>query len=375
MLHRGIVIDGRLLAYRRGGIARYVASLAAALPVVAPDLRYSLLINRGIADVPLSTVRVVTPPHNRLERSALGLELRLRRPTLIHSPDFIAPRAGSIPTVATVHDLAFLDRPELLDRDSRRYYGQIRSAIQHTHRVIAVSETTREKIIERLRYPAERVRTIYNGVDERFFVGHRCEFEFDGKPYATAPDRELPADRPILLTVGSVEPRKRQQVLGEAIGLVARRHPSLAPFLVVVGQAGWMSSDIQAAIERMEAAGQATWLRDVSDEELACLYRRATMLALASSDEGFGLPAAEAMASGTPVVVAKRGALPEIVGDAGVLVDDDAAESWAGAIERVLDDQTLRNTLSARGRKRATRFRWSHAAAQTAALYREVLER
>jgi len=369
-----LLLDGRILAYRRGGIARYVAELAAHLLAAAPDLTVRVLVNRTGVDAGLPTIRVMTPPHHRVERWLLGLEVLRHRPRLLHSPDFIPPVTPGVARVVTVHDLAFLSDPSLLAADGLRYYGQLPRAIHAARAVITVSGTVREQVIERLGVPPEKVHAVYNGVADTFFAE-------PSEPPSHTIAREAPeiapallaGGRAIILIVGTVEPRKRHVLLATAAADLATRRPDLAPLLVVAGQPGWRSEEATAAIRKLEQAGLAIWLTDVGDGLLQALYRTATVLALPSFDEGFGLPLAEAMATGLPAVVAKRGALPEVAGDAAVLVDEGDPATWAEVLERVFDDAALRHDLAARGRERAAQFRWERTARETAAIYRRVL--
>jgi len=165
-----LLLDGRILAYRRGGIARYVAELAAHLLAAAPDLTVRVLVNRTGVDAGLPTIRVMTPPHHRVERWLLGLEVLRHRPRLLHSPDFIPPVTPGVARVVTVHDLAFLSDPSLLAADGLRYYGQLPRAIHAARAVITVSGTVREQVIERLGVPPEKIHAVYNGVADTFFA-------------------------------------------------------------------------------------------------------------------------------------------------------------------------------------------------------------
>jgi glycosyltransferase involved in cell wall biosynthesis len=371
-----VVIDGRILAYRRGGIPRYITGISRHLPTVAPDLPARLVINRPVDGLELPATRVRTPPHHRFEVYALGLELTLMRPSLIHSPDFISPICPGIPRIVTVHDLAFLNGHSLLAPDSSRYYRQIFRAIRRADRIITVSRATAQQVIRHLGVPERRIRVIHNGVEDRFFAPvSEPTLEIVRREFDEAFHRQVSAGRPVVLAVGTVEPRKRHRLLIQAIRYIAKDHPSLQPLLVIVGQAGWQCEPIIAEITSAAGAGDVCWLPEVSDAGLQALYQIATLLALPSLDEGFGLPAAEAMAAGLPVIAAARGALPEVIGDAGVLVEEETAPAWAEAIEVLIEDTGLRAGLAARGRARASAFRWERAAAETANVYREVLNR
>ena len=366
---RKILLDARLVAYRRGGIARYTSGLLANLPAVAPDLHVRAVANRPADTAGTPVTRVLTPPHHRLERLSLGFELTVRRPSLIHAVDFIPPRAPkAIRRIATVHDLAFLKHPELVTPESARYYGQAAKALGEADRVITVSRYTAADVSRLLGVPEERVTTIYNAVDDAFFAA-ATERQADRPEVIPA----IPPDRPLILIVGTIEPRKRHQLLFDALTV---SHPVLrdcAPLLVVVGQAGWRSRTTVAHLQAAIAADRAIWFENADDEMLRALYRSATLLAMPSLDEGFGLPAVEAMASGVPVIASSRGALPEVLGDAALLIEDDNPDGWADVIAGILTDRALRERLRERGYRRAETYRWSRTASDTARVYREVL--
>ncbi|MFN3338050.1 MAG: glycosyltransferase, partial [Thermomicrobium sp.] len=170
---RSIAIDGRLLAYRRGGISRYVRCLAAAIATSAADVSAtngftcSLIANRAIVDSPLSLLRVRTPPHHRFEEWTLGWELARRPVSLVHATDFVLPRLPKrMRGVVTIHDLAFLDAPSELAPDARRYYARTLPSLRRADRIIAVSHATARRIAEFVPEVAARIRVIHHGVDE-----------------------------------------------------------------------------------------------------------------------------------------------------------------------------------------------------------------
>ena len=366
---RTVAIDIRLASYRRGGIRRYDIELARRLPTVAPDLDFTFVVGAEAPRIPRgSTRRSRIPAHFRFERWALGLELSRNVPDLFHSPDFVVPHLRSR-RVATIHDLAFIQWPGLLSPDSRRYYAQVRASSAAADRIIAVSEYTARQIVSRLGVPDSRVVVVYNGVNLQHDVPAAepaavVAAEL-GQPVREFVSREVP----LVLAVGTVEPRKRLDLL-----LAAMNEPNLTDMsLLVVGQPGWLADSAIARIRGAVDRGRALWLQDVSDQALAALYRLATLLALPSLDEGFGLTALEAMAAGLPVVAARAGALPEVIGDAGVLVDEPEPEAWSAALRSLVDDPEGRQRLARSGRDWAARFSWDETARQTARVYREVL--
>ncbi len=219
-----IGIDARLNAYRQGGIAQYTRQLLTALAAEAPDdifvalqhysQRRPLVVAANVERAPL-----LTPPHNRFEQVSLPLELLPRRLDLLHCPDFIAPRRRPCPAVITVHDLAFLHFPEILDADARRYYSQVRAAVHDAEAVITVSQATRADIAHLLGLQPERIDVVYEAADPRFAplavargeqrVINGCRVEAGG----------------FLLFVSTVEPRKNLATLLRALRLCLDRRP------------------------------------------------------------------------------------------------------------------------------------------------------
>ncbi|HEX3724542.1 MAG TPA: glycosyltransferase family 1 protein [Nitrolancea sp.] len=371
-----VAIDARLLAQRRGGIARYVDALLRWLPRVAPDLELAAVVNRPSVDSSVPEICVRTPPHFRFERISLGAELGLRRIRLIHSPDFIAPATIQARRVITVHDLAFLRYPAFLERDALRYYIQLERSLCVADRVIAVSAYTASQLIELTRVSRDKITIIPNGTDAVSFEMTREEAKaILLRELGPKIAERVNADRPVILAVGTIEPRKRHELLIEAVAKLGTSDRGLQPTLILVGQTGWACDTIVARIERAERDGSVIWLREVNDDVLSALYQSVTVLAIPSIDEGFGLPMLEAMSSGLAVVAARRGALPEVAGDAAILLDSDEPDAWAEALRQLISDSALRGSLAELGRKRGNELTWERSAELTATVYREVLGR
>ncbi|MDT8304553.1 MAG: glycosyltransferase family 1 protein [Anaerolineae bacterium] len=368
-----IGIDARLPYYRMGGISQYVLHLLAALAEVDKANEYLVFQSRkdGRSYRPeqgnFQRVDAWTPCHHRWERWLLGAEVQVRRPDLFHSPDFIPPGFGARRRVITVHDLNFLYYPEYLTPESRGYYrGQIGWAVREADRIAADSEHTRQDLIERLGVAPEKVRRIYLAANP---IYHQT-------PPPAAVAETLAAyslPRGFLLFVGTLEPRKNVPVLLEAYALL-REEAQVGLPLVLVGGKGWLYEEIFEKIEGLGLSGSVRHLSGVSDQMLAHLYHAAGVLALPSHYEGFGLPPLEAMHCGCPVVVSERGSLPEIVGEAGIVLPPDDVPAWAEALARLISDSEHRERMISRGRVQAARFTWEETAAETLALYREAAE-
>jgi len=323
-------IDVSPLAQTRAGTARYLRGLLPELDR-QPDLELVRLAFGGGGKAATIARDAVWYP--------LGLPRRSRaaRLELLHCPTFRAPLRSTIPAVVTVHDVAVLRFPEVFNRWTRAYSRlAVPRAVGAADAVIAVSEFTKNELIELLAIPPDRIRVIPNAPDETF------------TPEGAAAAGEY------LLAVGTLEPRKNLPALVEA---AQRSRLELR----VVGRRGWGNVELNGDGVR--------WLGEVPDTELASLYRGALCAAYISLYEGFGLPVLEAMACGTPVVTSAGSAMEEVAGPAAVLVDPRDPEAIAAGIGQAL---RRREELAQLGLERARGFSWAKVAAETASVYREL---
>jgi glycosyltransferase involved in cell wall biosynthesis len=305
-----------------------------------------------------------TPSHHRFESYALTAELTGKRLALLHSPDFIPPFGGRFRSVITIHDLNFIHFPQFLTPESARYYGQIHRAVKRADHILTDSNHTREDVITYLDVPSERVTTVYLGAAPVYRpITSRQEVRRTVTQYG------LPSD--FIIFVGTLEPRKNVPTLLRAFGRLRERGYDV--HLAIVGRKGWLFEDIYSTVTELKLADTVHFLENVPNEDLARLYNAACCLTLPSHYEGFGLTPLEAMACGTPVVVSDRSSLPEVVGDAGLLIDPESPENLAAAVARVLDDSALRASLRQQGLIRSAKFSWARAARQTMAVYQQVL--
>lgn len=361
-----IGIDARLFAYQPAGIGYYTKRLVAALADLPDPLQLTVFESRRQVGPLLSHGRVRrrrlwTPPHHRWEQIGLALELFREPIDVLHSPDFIPPFYRRCRSVITIHDLAFVRYPNLLTPESLRYYRQVDRAIESADAIIAVSQCTKADLVELYGAPREKVVVIPEAADPFFRPRQEGEAVDVGV---------LPTRAPFILFVGTLEPRKNLPTLLRAFQRLQRC--GRPEHLVLVGQQGWLVDDLTDLIQSLGVADVVHRVGPLSMADLRATYWQASVLAMPSIYEGFGLPIVEAMACGTPVVASRAGALPEIVGDAGLLVDpmDDAA--LADALARLLEDDRLRADLRARGFQRVTGFRWERTARETYALYQKV---
>jgi glycosyltransferase involved in cell wall biosynthesis len=367
-------IDSRLPYYQMGGISQYVLYLLQALAEIDRETVYTVYHSRKDPKsyLPESARNfkrgeLYTPSHHRLERWALGAELLLRNHDIFHSPDFIPPAFGVRKRIITVHDLNFVHYPEFLTTESRRYYlDQIKWAVAEANHIIADSDSTRKDLVDILGVSEEFVTTVYlaaNPIYQETRTGDEIE--------AVLNRFELPEG--FLLFVGTISPRKNVQMLLNAYEYLLTASRVDVP-LVLVGASGWLSKDVFLEIDKKKIRSQVRHLDGVSDYELSCLYAAAGVLILPSFYEGFGLPVLEAMHCGCPVISSNRGSLPEIVGNAGPLLDPDDEDVWPESIELILKDDSLREQAKSKGYLQAEKFTWHRTAEETLKIYRQVSE-
>ncbi len=370
-----IVVDVSAAVHRRAGLGRYAMELVKALIPLLPG-RLAIFYHGASRVGPPPPLSALPARQTSLPAKPWRLRVMLahllRRPMdaaigpagLFHATDHLLPPFRAIPAVFTLHDLIFRFYPETHMPLNRWFLTWMMPRfLRQADAVIAVSECTRRDAIRWYRVPEDRIHVIYEGVDERFRPA---------PPEAIAAVRaryHLP-DR-FILYVGTIEPRKNLPTLFAAYRSLLERWPDLG--LVVAGRLGWLTGGTFRALRDLGLEGRVRFLGEVPDEDLPPLYSAAAAFAFPSRYEGFGLPPLEAMACGTPVVVADVSALPEVVGEAGLRVPPDRPEAWAAALAALLSDESLHRHLREAGLRRAAKFRWPEAAARTAALYEQVL--
>jgi glycosyltransferase involved in cell wall biosynthesis len=373
-----IGIDARLNAYRGGGIAQYTRQLLAGLAPLAPDdtlvsLQHVSQRQPLVAAPNVQRATLFTPPHHRLESLALPVELLPRRLTLLHCPDFIAPRFWPGAVVVTIHDLAFLHYPDILDASARRYYGQVRASVWRASAVIADSESTRRDITHFLGLPPERVDVVYVAAASVFAPRSVApgETRMVGQKWLLGPPTPLQAGS-FALFVSTLEPRKNLPMLLRALRGCLDRQPGAGYRLVVAGARGWNDGEIFETVRELRLADAVAFTGSVSQDDLLWLYNACRFYVNPSLYEGFGLPVVEALACGTPTLAAASSSIPEVAGDAALLLPPHDVAAWAEAMERLWHDASLQHTLAQRGPLQAAQFSWERAARETLAIYRRV---
>lgn len=385
-----IGIDYTAAIRQQAGIGRYIRELVGALLALPSPHHYTLFaatggLNSGYSILdqeqfhstdtqhPASTrIRIRTFPLSDEWLARIWHRARLPIPVetitgpldLFYSPDFVLPPTlPSTCTFLTVHDLSFFHYPDHFVPKLVRYLSRVvPRSVARADRVLADSEATRADLISYLGTPPEKVTVLYSGVQPRF------------RPEAEPGERERLqtrygiGERPYVLSVGTLQPRKNYPRLIRAFAQLTNRSttdPSIQ--LLIAGGRGWLYDDIYT--EAAKHPGRVRLMGFVDEADLPALYRGAALFVFPSLYEGFGLPVLEAMACGVAVICADGSSLPEVAGEAALLVDPYDEDGLAKAMAQVLEDEELRREMAGRGLEQATRFTWDRSARQLLAAF------
>jgi len=356
--------------YRSAGVSRYIHYLLRYLPQVDRRAEYVAFVGDARAHYEGWQMRAplwpTGDPLRRIlwEQLVQPLATRRAKLDLLHAPVYVGPLCKPCLLAVTIHDLSFYIYPEFFRPFQRRYLQHFtRWTSKRADQIIAVSESTRRDVIRFLGVAPDRVVTIPNGVEEIFRPLGRARLEAFRRRNGL-PER-------MILFLGTLEPRKNLLVLLEAYALLRQR--GAQEMLVVAGGKGWYYESVYATVERLGLRRWVIFPGYVPWEELPLWYNAAELFVYPSLYEGFGLPPLEAMACGVPVVVSNVSSLPEVVGEAGVLVDPQDPQGLAVAMEELLADPARRRELAEAGLARARSFSWERTALQTAQLYHRML--
>jgi glycosyltransferase involved in cell wall biosynthesis len=279
---------------------------------------------------------------------------------LVHCPAFVTPWRLSAPLVVTVHDMSITRYPADHPLEWRTYARYLLpERIRSAARVIASSESTRRDIIRDLGVPEDRVAVAHGGVSERFAQAFRSQ-----KPLS---------DPPQMLFPGGPAKRKNLDLVLQAMAHAPEGSVLRRARLVISGVRGERFPKYQQLINSLGLAERVVWRGPMPAELMPALMAEADVLVYPSWNEGFGFPPLEAMLAGTPVVASNVSSIPEVVGDAGLLVDPNDVPGFIAAVESVLTREELRRELIAKGRARASRFTWKRCAELTVQVYKEAV--
>jgi glycosyltransferase involved in cell wall biosynthesis len=371
-----IGLDATALPPQPAGAGNYTINLIRSLAVLDTDFEFTIFSYQSGSELiktdnNMSLNWVILPdksPPRRLVWEQTGLPGLVQKTALdlLHSPHYTRPVALGCASVVTFHDMTFFLYPRYHTLFKRLYFPfAMRNSARSADALIAVSENTKKDILQHLNVPDSKIHVVYHGVDERFSPLYDKE-----QLNSISLKYNLPED--FILYVGVVEPRKNLIALLNAFRNLNKTNKNLR--LVIVGQTGWGYDKVMELVETPELKGTVLLTGYIPPDELPAIYNLAKIFVYPSIYEGFGLPVLEALACGTPTITTSVSALPEIIGDAGVLVPPDNDQALLDAMQTLLENDSEQNRLSKKGVQRAAFFTWERAARETCKVYQQVLE-
>ncbi len=368
-------------AYEQGaGIGRYVRELVAALARIDAHTPYHLFVagvaggeslpplpNSNFAWCPTRITPVWLARLWHRARLPIPVEYWVGDVELFHATDFVLPPVRhQTKTILQVHDLSFIHVPEAANPKLRRYLNAVvPRSVRRADRVLADSKATKDDLVALYHTPAEKITVLHGGVDEHFLP------VTDAATQTAVRQKYGLGAWPFLFTIGTVQPRKNYARLCEALAHLRSDFPDL--HLVIAGGKGWLDDPIYATVSRLKLDDRVHFIGFADDDDVPVLYSMAEAVPYVSLYEGFGFPVLEAMACGTPVVASNVSSMPEVAGDAALLVDPTQIDELVDALRQLLTSSSQRDSLITRGFWQAKRFTWEQAARQLVDTYRQVL--
>lgn len=373
-----IALNAQLLrineGYRSAGIARYIYHLLRQVPAAAPDFELDVYTTESRAPALLHNVNIYSsrvPAHKPLarifwEQTVFAWQLFQTKYALLHSFAYVSPLLNHTRSIVTLYDLSFYLYPEYF-RPFHRLYLQIgtRISARRAERILTISESTKRDIVHLLGVPENKIDVAMPGVNPEFFQTISPDALQAFRRAQNLPEK-------FVLYLGTREPRKNIPALLRAFALLKRRK-KFPHRLVLAGGRGWMDDAIARVARETDMQDEILLPGFVPHAELPFWYHAADVFVYPSQYEGFGMPALEALASGTPVITSNVSSLPEAVGNAALLVNPASPQEIADALARILTDDALRQELKTRGVEHARQFTWARAAHVTAQCYRAAL--
>lgn len=371
MAHIGI--NAQLLSaqagYRQAGIHHYILQLLNHYPK-GNEMQYTVYTPQGVSsylDTRFHVKESSLPTENPVariawEQTSWPLTGRKQKFDLMHNMAFVTPLLSSVPNMVTVYDLSFMHFPERYKSSKRIYLQtQTKRSCRSAKHVVTISQSAAEDIHTLFGIPKEKIDVIYPGVHEKFQPLPIADVETF--------KQQNKLHHPFILHVGTLQPRKNIPLLIDAFAQL--QHPTAE--LILVGGKGWLYDEIFAKVQAYNLEDRVRFTGYVPEEDVPYWYNSADVLAFPSIYEGFGMPVAQAMACGTPVVASNSSSLPEVVGDAGFLFDPNSAIELAQHLDNILANPSLAEALKKKGFTQARSFSWQQSGQKMVNIYQKLL--
>ena len=356
----------------RAGVGHYSYFLVKSLLALDQKNEYVLFFDyrfQNTKEFKQSNVTIRTFPFSQYKRflpfsySHLLITAYLNREKLdlYHSPANVIPYTYSRPAIVTVHDLAIYKHPEWFPRGQKFSVSiLVPRSLSRARRIIAVSEATKKDIVKVFGIPAEKIQVIHEGVvqEKNYVLKAKLQEKYS-----------IPGD--YLLYVGTLEARKNIPKLVVAFAQLAKEKRFSKYTLVLAGHRGWKSDEVFNAINKLKLGNRAAYLNYVPHEDKIGLIRNASVFVFPTLYEGFGLPVLEALSLGVPVISSNVASIPEVTGDAALLINPNSETALAEAMRKMLNSTQLRQRYSQAGVEQAKKFSWRKCAEETLKVYRE----
>lgn len=363
-----IAIDAHAIGSRQTGNETYISNLLEALGRIDIKNQYLILFTEESAQNRWSgrfeNFSTLLLPKNPVKRHLLEIPAAIRKfnADLLHV-QYAAPPLCPVPFISTIHDISHEHFPEhFRAKDALRARLTIRMAAKNADHILTVSKYSKEDIVRTYNVPECRVSVTYNGVSS---VYRQVKNEKELSRVKSAHG----IDKPYILSVGNLQPRKNIPNLLKSFEELVIQNPDIPHRLVIVGKRAHLYDSIFSQIEKSETKNRIILTDYVPTEDLPALYSGADCFVYPSTFEGFGLPPLEAMACGTPVLAGNNSSIPEVVGEAGVLVDVTRTDEIVSGLKQIILDPARQESLSAAGLERARQFTWAECARKTLAVY------
>jgi len=361
-----VLVDAQSLSNSRAGIGNYTFNLLKAFVRLgrSGDVSVAVHKDREFITGLLPQLNMVSAGRNIFKYLPIDVFGLAKNFDVFHEPNYV-PRPFPRATVINIFDMSYVLFPQYHPWKRVQMLRFFEKRMRGADRIITASLSAKVEIMDLLKVPEDKIVVTPLGVSTRFspIQENKVLIQTIRKKYS------LPEQ--FLLYVGTIEPRKNLERLIEAISMVKEKLGKSSISLVLAGGKGWLNDPIYRRVQELSLLDDVTFTGYVSEEDLPILYNMALAFVYPSLYEGFGLPPLEAMACGVPVITSKVSSMPEVVGDAGILIDPYNVEELSDAIMRVVSSPELRKSLSDKGTKQASLFTWEKCARETLAVYEE----